>query len=74
MIAESIYLLCIATSACAAFLLLRAHRASRVPLLFWSGLCFVGLALNNVVLFVDLVMLALVSLLLLLFGLIWGEA
>lgn len=40
-------------SACAV-LLLRAYAGNRVRLLFWSGLCFSGLALNNVLLFIDL--------------------
>jgi hypothetical protein len=38
--------------ACAA-LLVRSYRATRVRLLLWSSLCFAGLALNNVLLFVD---------------------
>jgi hypothetical protein len=37
-----------------AFLLLRAYARVRQRLLLWSGLCFVGLALSNAVLFVDL--------------------
>jgi hypothetical protein len=56
---------------------------SRARLLFWSGLCFVGLTLNNVLLFIDLRVLperdlfllrsmpTLVGLLLLIYGLIW---
>jgi hypothetical protein len=54
--AEAVYLLCAATSVLCALLLLRAYRANRTRLLFWSGLCFAGLALNNVLLFIDLVM------------------
>jgi hypothetical protein len=41
------------TSIGCAVLLLRGYRRSRVRLLFWSGLCFIGLALNNVLLFID---------------------
>jgi hypothetical protein len=64
-------------------LLLRAYARSRVRLLFWSGLCFTGLALNNALLFIDLIVLpqrdllllrsipALIGLLLLIYGLIW---
>lgn len=48
-----VYLLCAATSAIAALLLLRAYARNRVRLLLWSGLCFAFLALNNVLLFVD---------------------
>ena len=51
--AEVVYVLCALTSVVCAGLLLRAWLASRVPLLLWCLVCFVGLALNNVVLFVD---------------------
>jgi hypothetical protein len=53
-IAEGIYLMCAATSLLAAWLLLRHYRARRTPLLFWSSLAFLGLALNNVLVYVDL--------------------
>ena len=81
--AAIVYLLCAATSLACALLLLRSYKHSRVRLLFWSGLCFVGLALNNALLFVDLKVFpqtdlfllrslpALVGLLLLIYGLIW---
>jgi hypothetical protein len=49
-----VYALCALTSIGCAFLLLRGYARSRVRLLFWSGLCFVGLALNNIMLFIDL--------------------
>ena len=84
--AEFVYLMCALTSVACAALLLRQYRAGRSSLLLWSSLCFVGLALNNVLLFVDLVvipsvdlgmvrsLIALVSLALLLWGLVWhGE-
>lgn len=48
-----VYALCAATSIACAALLLRAYAETRVRLLFWCLLCFVGLALNNVVLFID---------------------
>jgi len=54
MIAESVYLLCAAFSMAAAILLFKGFQRNRTRLLFWSGLCFVGLALNNVLLLVDL--------------------
>jgi hypothetical protein len=44
------------TSIACALLLLRKYRVSRARLLFWASLCFVGLAINNVLLFADLVM------------------
>jgi hypothetical protein len=82
--AETVYLLCALTSIVCAGLLIRSYRRSRTPLLLWSSLCFVGLAINNALLFVDLVLLVnevelalvrstigLVSLLILIFGLIW---
>jgi len=49
-----VYGLCFLTSACCAWLLVRSFLASRAPLLFWSGLCFVLLALNNLIVIVDL--------------------
>lgn len=51
--AEAVYVLCALTSLACAGLLLRAWAASRVRLLLWCLLCFVGLALNNVMLLVD---------------------
>lgn len=57
MIAEAVYLVGIATSVMCATLLLRSFRRSRVRLLLWSGLAFVGLAFNNVLLYVDILVL-----------------
>jgi hypothetical protein len=80
--AETIYLLCAATSVLCAVLLFNGYRASRTRLLFWSCLCFIGLAVNNVLLFVDLVVVttdlallrtsvALVAMLAMSLGLVW---
>jgi hypothetical protein len=78
-----VYGLCVVTSALCAWLLLRGYSRSRVPLLMWSGLCFVGLMLNNLLLFVDVHVVplvdlsawrtipALIGVLLLLYGMIW---
>ncbi|MDN3276860.1 DUF5985 family protein [Frankia sp. RB7] len=78
-----IYGLCAATSAVCAGMLLGAYRLEKYRLLLWSGLCFVGLTLNNVVLVIDKVVLpevdlslwrlliALAAMVTLLFGLIW---
>lgn len=52
--ATLVYALCAITSLVCAVLLLRAYAANRVRLLFWSGVCFTGLALNNILLFVDM--------------------
>ena len=53
-IADAIYLLCALTSLTAAGLLFRHYRAVRTPLLLWSCIGFTGLALNNVLVFIDL--------------------
>jgi hypothetical protein len=78
-----VYLLCAATCLLCAVMLLRGYAKTKVRLLFWSGLCFVGLMLDNAILYVDVVIVPDVSLeiwrklpgliatLLLLFGLIW---
>lgn len=55
-IAEAIYLLCAGTSLLAAGMLLRHYRQRRTALLLWSLIGFAGLAVNNVLVFVDLVM------------------
>lgn len=52
-IALVVYVLCALTSAAVAFLLLRGWKRSGAPLLLWSGLCFVGFFLNNLLLVVD---------------------
>jgi hypothetical protein len=53
--AEVVYVLCTLTSAVCALLLFRGWRSSRNRLLFWSSLCFVGFAINNAILFFDMV-------------------
>ena len=77
-----IYSLCALTSLLCALLLLRGFVRSRFRLLLWSGLCFVGLTVNNMLLVLDRVILpdvdmsvwrlvvALVAVLLLLCGLV----
>jgi uncharacterized protein DUF5985 len=56
-VAEAVYLLCAATSIACGILLLRGYHISKTPLLFWACLCFLGLAINNVILFIDLIIL-----------------
>jgi hypothetical protein len=80
--AETVYILCTLTSLGCATLLFRGYRQSRTALLFWSSVCFAGLAFNNALLVIDLVILpsvdlaavrgliALASLLLFVWGLI----
>ena len=52
-IAFVVYALCALTSLTCAALLLRGFARTRARLLLWSGLCFVGLFLNNAFLLVD---------------------
>jgi uncharacterized protein DUF5985 len=54
--AETVYLLCALTSITCAVLLVRSWLRNRTPLLLWSSVSFVGFAINNVLLFVDLVL------------------
>lgn len=54
--AEVVYLLCmLASIACAGFLL-NGYRRYHTRLLLYCCLCFVGLALNNLFLFIDVVL------------------
>ena len=53
--APFVYLLCALTSSVCAALLLNSYRRTALRLLFWSGACFVCLAIGNILLFVDLV-------------------
>ena len=53
--AEGVYILCALTSAACAVMLIRSFLRDRVWLLFWSAFCFVALAANSVLLFIDLV-------------------
>jgi hypothetical protein len=50
---QLIFGLCALTAAACATLLLRGWLRTHFPLLLWSGLCFVGLTLNNVLLVLD---------------------
>ena len=52
--AITVYTLCAVTSLACAVLLLRGYRRSGARLLMWSGLCFVGFVVNNVLLIVGL--------------------
>jgi hypothetical protein len=82
--ATAVYLLACVISLACAVLLLRGYLRGRRRLLLWSGLCFAGLAVSDLLIFLDLVVfpvaidlfpLRLVttasSLFILLFGLIW---
>ena len=81
--AESIYGLCTVTSIVCTILLMRKFVRTRARILLWSSFCFAGLALNNLLLIVDLVVVpdvdlslergcvALAGLAPLVFGLVW---
>jgi hypothetical protein len=83
MIPGAVYLLCAATCLLCAVLLFRGYSRTGVRLLFWSGLCFTGLILDNLILYIDVVVVpdvslvvwrkipGLVAIMLLLFGLVW---
>jgi hypothetical protein len=83
MVAAIVYVIGAFTSAACATLLMRGYFRGRKKLLLWSGLCFAGLAISNILIFVDLVLIpdvdlygyrlatAAVAMLLLLYGLIW---
>jgi O-antigen/teichoic acid export membrane protein len=79
-----VYLLCFVTSSACAFLLGRSYGKTGARLLLWSSLCFFFLAINNLLLVVDLVFLpedvdlrfarlvaALIAVCVLLFGFVW---
>jgi hypothetical protein len=84
--ATSVYILCTVTSAFCAALLFREYRRSSVRLLLWSSLSFMAWALNNALVFMDLVVLpdtdllivrtaaSLVAVSLMLYGLVWDAA
>jgi cytochrome c biogenesis protein CcdA len=81
--ASLVYTLGLVVTFICAVLLLRAYVRVRRRLLFWSGLCFVGLTLSNALLVVDLVFVpdvnlyvwrlaaAAAAMLVLLVGLVW---
>ncbi|MEZ0369018.1 MAG: DUF5985 family protein [Candidatus Sericytochromatia bacterium] len=81
--AAVIYILCSVTALGCAWLLLQSYRRTGARLLLWSGLCFAGLTVNNLLVFIDLTLVpdidlytwrnaaGLISMLLLLYGLIW---
>lgn len=81
--AQIIYLLCAVAAFICAFLLIRAYLRGHYRLLLWSGLCFAGLTLNNLILVLDKVVVvgadlsiwrtsvAVLAMAVLLYGLIW---
>lgn len=83
--AAIIYSLCALTAALCTYLLLQSYRRGHYRLLLWSGLCFAGLTLNNVLLVLDKLVfptvdlslwrtsVALLAMAILLYGLIWDS-
>ena len=81
--AAVVYFVCALASIACAALLVRSWRRSRLRLLMWVALGFVGLAINNILLFVDRVVArdtdlhtprdvsAFAAVAVILFGLIW---
>jgi hypothetical protein len=82
-LAPTVYLLCLASSAVCAWLLARRYARSQTRLLLWAAMCFGLLALNNLLVVLDLMVIttldlsiprlfaSLVGILILLYGFIW---
>lgn len=82
-LAASVYLLCFVTSFACLVLLARSYTRTRQRLLLWTAICFVFFAINNGLVFLDIVVLPEVDLTLardisnllavstLLYGFIW---
>jgi hypothetical protein len=80
-----VYLLCAVTSCLCSILLWRGYRRTGVKLLFWSAICFLGLTIDNLLLYVDVVVIpeidlavwrklpGLLALVALLYGLVWDS-
>ena len=81
--ATASYLLCFVTAVVCAVLLFRAYQRQRTSLLFWAACCFCGFSAANALVVLDLLVIpdrdlyplrlavGLVSVLLLLFGMVW---
>jgi hypothetical protein len=80
-----LYAVAVVSSGACAVLLFRGYVRRRLRLLMWSGICFICLTINNVALFVDLIVFpdidlrlarlipALTGMTLLLYGFIWDS-
>ncbi len=81
--AAAVYLLGILVTFACALLLLRGYRRGKKRLLLWTGVCFTGLTISNILVFVDLILVPQIDLYLwrlvaaalsmgfMLYGLIW---
>jgi hypothetical protein len=81
--AAAVYILGIIVTLSCGILLIRAYGRVGKRLLLWSGICFLGLAISNLLLFLDLVVFpnvdlylwrlltAALAMMVLIYGLIW---
>lgn len=81
--APTVYFLCFLSSSLCAYLLVTAFARRADKLLLWSAICFCLLALNNLLVFVDIILLpnvdlsiwraltALLAVAVLLYGFVW---
>jgi len=86
MIANIVYALCAVTSGLCTVLLFRSYRKSKVRLLMWSAVCFGLMTINNILVYVDLIVfpqddlslqravMGLLAVIALLFGMVWETA
>ncbi len=82
-LAPTVYLLCLASSTTCAWLLARRYARTQTRLLLWSAICFFLLAINNLLVVIDLMIIesidfgiarlvaSLAAVLILLYGFIW---
>ena len=81
-----VYVLCALTAFACAVMLGRAYARSREPFLLWATVCFAALAVNNVILYIDIVvvtttmdlsiprgLVALTGISVLVYGLVWKD-
>jgi hypothetical protein len=80
-----VFILCAATCLLCAIMLFRGYARTGVRLLFWSGLCFTGLMIDNIMVYIDVIIVPDISLViwrkipgllaisLLLYGLVWDS-
>jgi hypothetical protein len=85
-VSEALYIITILTTLLCSVLLLRAWVRTRKGLLLWSGLCFIGLTIDNILVLADMLLFpsvdlftyrlasAAISISVLLFGLVWERS
>lgn len=85
MLSGIVYLLCAATCLLCGVMLLRGYFRTHVRLLLWSGLCFFGLMIDNIMLYADVILVpsfslviwrkvpGLIAIVALVVGLIWDS-